>query len=72
MKTITREWVDKAEGDFAIAEREIEVKLNPNYDAVCFHCQQCAEKYLKERMQEAEPSSFDAVCCVLSLSRRFC
>lgn len=53
MKTITREWVDKAEGDFAIAEREVEVTLNPNYDAVCFHCQQCAEKYLKARLQEA-------------------
>jgi HEPN domain-containing protein len=54
MKTITREWADKAEGDFAIAEREVEVKLHPNYDAVCFHCQQCAEKYLKARLQEAD------------------
>ena len=54
MKPITREWVDKAEGDFAIANREVEIKTNPNYDAVCFHCQQCAEKYLKARLQEAD------------------
>ena len=24
------------------------------YDAVCFHAQQCAEKYLKARLQEAD------------------
>lgn len=54
MKPITREWVNKAEGDFAIAGREVEVTLSPNYDAVCFHGQQCAEKYLKARLQEAD------------------
>jgi HEPN domain-containing protein len=52
MKPITQEWVDKAEGDFATAQREIEVKNNPNYDAVCFHSQQCIEKYLKACLQE--------------------
>ena len=52
MKPITQEWVDKAEGDFATAQREIEVKNNPNYDAVCFHSQQCLEKYLKACLQE--------------------
>lgn len=25
----------------------------PNYEAVCFHAQQCAEKYLKARLQDA-------------------
>ena len=25
---------------------------NPNYDAACFHAQQCAEKYLKAILQE--------------------
>jgi HEPN domain-containing protein len=53
MQPITIEWVYKAEGDFATAEREIQVKDNPNYDGICFHCQQCAEKYLKARWQEA-------------------
>jgi HEPN domain-containing protein len=51
---MTREWLAKAEGDFATAERELSVSDNPNYDAVCFHAQQCAEKYLKARLQEAE------------------
>jgi HEPN domain-containing protein len=54
MKPITHEWVNKAEGDFATAERELRAADNPNYDAVCFHAQQCAEKYLKARLQEAD------------------
>lgn len=53
MKPITREWVKKAEGDFATAQREIRARKNPNYDASCFHSQQCVEKYLKARLQEA-------------------
>jgi HEPN domain-containing protein len=53
MQPITIEWVYKAEGDFATAEREFQVKDTPNYDGICFHCQQCAEKYLKARLQEA-------------------
>ena len=53
MNPITQEWVEKAEGDFATAERELSVTVNPNYDATCFHAQQCIEKYLKARLQEA-------------------
>jgi len=44
----------KAEGDFAIMEREARVRKNPSYDGVCFHAQQCAEKYLKARLYEAD------------------
>lgn len=54
MKPATTEWVLKAEGDFATAGREIRARKMPNYDAVCFHCQQCAEKYLKAILQENE------------------
>jgi HEPN domain-containing protein len=54
MKPLTKEWVEKAEGDFATARREIRVKRSTNYDAVCFHAQQCAEKYLKALLQEAD------------------
>src|SRR3989442_6987946 len=54
MKPITSEWIDKAEGDFATAQRELDAIDHPNYDAVCFHTQQCAEKYLKAYLQEAE------------------
>ena len=45
MKPITEEWVQKAEGDFGTAQRELLVRDRANYDAVCFHSQQCAEKY---------------------------
>lgn len=53
MKRVTKEWVAKAEGDFATMARESRVRKLPNYDAVCFHAQQCVEKYLKARLCEA-------------------
>lgn len=53
MKPSTREWVDKAEADFATALRELRARRQPNYDAACFHAQQCIEKYLKARLIEA-------------------
>jgi len=51
---MTKEWIQKAEGDFATAQRELQAVDNPNYDAVCFHAQQCTEKYLKARLVEAD------------------
>ncbi len=51
MNLIVKEWVDKAEGDWHTAKRELRVRNNPNYDAACFHAQQCAEKYLKAYLQ---------------------
>lgn len=54
MKLLTEEWVAKAEGDFATAGRELRARKNANYDAVCFHAQQCVEKYLKAVLQENE------------------
>ncbi len=53
MKPITIEWIQKAEADFSTMQREFRVRKNPNYDAVCFHSQQCAEKYLKACLCEA-------------------
>ena len=53
MPPITHEWIAKAEGDFATLQREIQVVDFPNYDGICFHAQQCAEKYLKARLCEA-------------------
>lgn len=52
MKPLTREWVAKAEGDHVTARRELRARRRPNYDAACFHAQQCAEKYLKALLQE--------------------
>ena len=53
MKPLTCEWVQKAEADWITAQREWRARNNPNYDAACFHAQQCAEKYLKARLQES-------------------
>jgi HEPN domain-containing protein len=53
MKPLTQEWVDKAEGDFSTAGRELRARKDPNYDSVCFHSQQCVEKYFKAYLQDA-------------------
>jgi HEPN domain-containing protein len=53
MQPLTQEWLNKTEGDFATAQRELRARKTPNYDAACFHAQQCIEKYLKARLQEA-------------------
>jgi HEPN domain-containing protein len=47
MKDSVKEWIKKAEGDNFSALREYRARKNPNYDAACFHAQQCIEKYLK-------------------------
>lgn len=64
MNPIAAEWVDKAEGDFNTGQRELAVQTSPNYDAVCFHAHQCAEKCLKARLIEAQvhfPKTHDLV-----------
>ncbi|MBU4271901.1 MAG: HEPN domain-containing protein [Planctomycetes bacterium] len=53
MNPLVAEWIEKAEGDFATALREIRARKNPNYDAACFHSQQCVEKYFKGILQSA-------------------
>jgi HEPN domain-containing protein len=52
MKPASTEWAAKAEGDFQTARRELAAAEAPNFDAVCFHAQQCAEKYLKAVLVE--------------------
>ncbi|HUU91927.1 MAG TPA: HEPN domain-containing protein [Phycisphaerae bacterium] len=47
MNGTVEEWAAKAEADFATASRELRASGNPNYDAVCFHAQQCVEKMMK-------------------------
>ena len=54
MQPLTTEWIQKADGDLATAWREIRARRSPNYDSACFHAQQCAEKYLKALLQEAD------------------
>lgn len=52
MKPVTREWVAKAEADLLTASREHRRRIKPNLDVVCFLAQQCAEKYIKARLQQ--------------------
>lgn len=54
MNPLTEEWITKAEKDRATAERELLASIEPNFDAVCFHSQQCVEKYFKARLHEAK------------------
>jgi HEPN domain-containing protein len=54
MRPLTTEWIHKAEGDLATTHRELRARSSPNYDAACFHAQQCVEKYLKALLQEVE------------------
>ncbi|MFQ5675587.1 MAG: HEPN domain-containing protein [bacterium] len=46
----------QSRGDWHTAKRELHVRNNPNYDAACFHAQQCAEKYLKAYLQSMRSS----------------
>lgn len=52
MNEIAREWVEKAENDYDAAELTLHGRETPIVDAVCFHSQQCAEKYLKAFLQD--------------------
>jgi len=54
MRALTGEWVAKAENDFAAADLTLHSGEPPILDVACFHCQQCAEKYLKAFLQENE------------------
>ena len=42
-----RAWIKKAESDLKTAEHILTLKESCPFDTVCFHAQQCVEKYLK-------------------------
>jgi HEPN domain-containing protein len=42
-----RQWVEKAEHDLIAAEHTLTLEENCPLDTICFHTQQCAEKYIK-------------------------
>lgn len=52
MNELTEEWIFKAEEDFASADILLHSGEVPLADNAAFHCQQCAEKYLKAYLQE--------------------
>ena len=44
---LVKGWIRKGENDLRIAAHAIETMESPPTDTICFHAQQCAEKYLK-------------------------
>ena len=53
MNPLTLEWIEKAEEDYNIAELARQAS-RPFHNSICFHAQQCIEKYLKAWLQEAD------------------
>lgn len=49
---VLREWVSKAEGDFAVASKLLEIE-GPTW-IICFHAQQAAEKYFKAMLVQLQ------------------
>jgi HEPN domain-containing protein len=45
--TVVREWITKAENDLKTAAHTIKLGERCPTDTVCFHAQQCVEKYVK-------------------------
>ena len=44
---LIRQWIEKAEEDYTNAEHTLTLQDNCPLSTVCFHSQQCVEKYLK-------------------------
>ena len=55
MNPLTLEWIEKAENDYA-AVQQLLLASNPLHDIICFHAQQCIEKYLEAWLQEVNIS----------------
>ena len=53
MNPLTLEWIEKAEEDYDMAQLARQAS-RPFHNSICFHAQQCIEKYLKAWLQEAD------------------
>jgi HEPN domain-containing protein len=53
MNPAAREWVRCAEEDFDVAVTLLRRRTKTAANSIGFHCQQCVEKYLKARLEEA-------------------
>ena len=51
MNPLTLEWIEKAEGDYTTVQL-LQPSPISSKDVICFHAQQCIEKYLKAWFQE--------------------
>lgn len=73
MKPLTTRWILKAEEDFAAAQHLHRRRMKALPSIVCFHCQQCSEKYLKALLVDAEiafPKTHDLLALVELLPLR--
>ena len=52
MNAVVKEWIEKAEEDFVMVERESRARKSPSLNGICFHAQQCVEKLMKALLIE--------------------
>ncbi|MBI4630709.1 MAG: HEPN domain-containing protein [Chloroflexi bacterium] len=52
MNELVTEWIKKAESDYLVAQHELSLAEPRTLEAVCFHAQQCVEKYAKAFLTE--------------------
>jgi HEPN domain-containing protein len=63
--SLLAEWVEKAEGDYKSAVALQRRRTEPLLDTVCYHCQQCVEKYLKAYLMAQGSTGY---CTALDVS----
>ncbi len=68
MNETIKEWLAKSDGDFHTASREADAIESPNYDAVCFHAQQCVEKLMKAVLINAASFRREPTTCRNSIN----
>ncbi|MEO6434138.1 MAG: HEPN domain-containing protein [Tepidisphaeraceae bacterium] len=54
MKPTSSEWVSSAEGHYETACTLRRSRRRHLHDAICFHSEQCVEKYLRARLRQAQ------------------
>lgn len=66
------QWVKKAEHDLITAKCALRISDDCPYDTICFHAQQCAEKYLKSLLYWRDldfPKTHDLRALIMLLPR---
>lgn len=64
--TVIRAWVQKAENDLKTADLTLKAGRAAPTDTICFHAQQCVEKYLKAVLV-AQDIEFERIHHITSL-----
>ena len=71
-REMLRRWVQKAEHDLLTASHTLKLTDDCPYDTICFHAQQCVEKYLKGLLFQLEidfPRTHDLRLLIQKLPR---